>query len=44
MPQGQTPLTPEDVAKLTAGGAQKPPDPQLAKALELVATQVTATR
>jgi carboxyl-terminal processing protease len=42
MPQGQVPLTPEDVAKLSPDAAKDPNDAQLAKALEIVGTEATA--
>jgi carboxyl-terminal processing protease len=42
MPQGQVLLTPEEVAKLSPDAAKDPHDAQLAKALEIVATEATA--
>jgi carboxyl-terminal processing protease len=44
LPEGQIPLSPEDVAKLSAAAAAKPSDAQLAKALEIVRTEAAATR
>ena len=44
MPNGVTPLSTDDVAKLTAAAAAKVPDPQLARALELVVTEAAANR
>jgi carboxyl-terminal processing protease len=44
LPEGQNPLTPDDVTKLTAAQARRLPDTQLAKALEIVGTEATAVR
>jgi carboxyl-terminal processing protease len=44
LPEGSLPLTPEEVAKLSAAAAKTPPDAQLAKALEVVGTEAAATR
>jgi carboxyl-terminal processing protease len=43
LPDGQLPMTPEDVRKLSAAAAAKIPDTQLAKALELVRKQTAPT-
>jgi carboxyl-terminal processing protease len=40
--EGSVPLTPEEVAKLSAAAATKLPDTQLAKALEIVGSVTTA--
>jgi carboxyl-terminal processing protease len=42
LPQGSIPLTPVDVAKLSAAAATKLPDTQLAKALEIVGSTTAA--
>jgi carboxyl-terminal processing protease len=42
LPEGSIPLTPDDVAKLSAAAATKLPDPQLAKALEIVGSATAA--
>ena len=42
LPEGSLPLTPEDVAKLTAAAAKDLADTQLAKALEVVGTEAAA--
>lgn len=39
LPEGSQPLTPEDVAKLTAAAATELPDTQLAKAIEVLGTE-----
>jgi carboxyl-terminal processing protease len=44
LPEGTLPLSPEDVAKLSAAAAAKLPDIQLAKALEIVGTEAAARR
>ena len=44
MPNGALPLSPDDVAKLSAAQAKAVADPQLAKALDLVATAAAASR
>jgi carboxyl-terminal processing protease len=44
LPEGSLPLTPEEVARLTAAAAKDIPDVQLAKALEVVGTEAAATR
>jgi carboxyl-terminal processing protease len=44
LPEGQNPLTPDDVTKLTAAQARRLPDTQLAKAVEIVSTEATAGR
>jgi hypothetical protein len=44
MPTGTLPLSTDDVAKLSAAAAHDVPDPQLAKALELVTTEAAASR
>ena len=44
LPEGSLPLTPEEVAKLTAAAAAKVSDAQLARALEVVGTEAAATR
>jgi carboxyl-terminal processing protease len=44
LPEGSLPLTPEDVARLTAAAAKDIPDVQLAKALEVVGSEAAATR
>jgi carboxyl-terminal processing protease len=41
---GETPLTPDDVRQLTAAQAGSIDDPQLARALEVVASQAVAAR
>ena len=43
LPEGSLPLSPEEVAKLTAAAAKDLPDAQLAKALEIVGTAAAAT-
>ena len=42
LPEGSIPLTPDDVAKLSAAAATKLPDAQLAKALEIVGSTTAA--
>jgi carboxyl-terminal processing protease len=44
LPEGSLPLTPEEVAKLTAAAAKDIPDAQLAKAIEVVGTEAATTR
>ncbi|HEV8281805.1 MAG TPA: S41 family peptidase [Candidatus Limnocylindrales bacterium] len=44
LPEGSQPLTPEEVAKLSAAAARDVRDAQLAKALEIVATEAVAAR
>jgi carboxyl-terminal processing protease len=44
MADGTTPLSPSDIAKLSAAAASTPPDAQLAKAFELVRSERVATR
>lgn len=44
LPEGSLPLTPEEVAKLTAAAAKDLPDAQLAKAIEVVGTEAATTR
>jgi carboxyl-terminal processing protease len=43
LPEGSLPLTPEEVAKLTAAAAKDLPDAQLAKAIEVVGTEAATT-
>jgi carboxyl-terminal processing protease len=42
LPEGSLPLTPEEVAKLTAAAAKDLPDTQLAKAIEVLGTEAAA--
>jgi carboxyl-terminal processing protease len=44
LPEGSVPLTPDEVARLTAAAAKNPPDAQLAKALEIVGKEAAASR
>ena len=44
LPEGSIPLTPEEVAKLSAAAAKDVRDAQLAKALEVVAAEAVAAR
>ncbi|HEV8281519.1 MAG TPA: S41 family peptidase [Candidatus Limnocylindrales bacterium] len=44
LPEGSQPLTPEEVSKLSAAAARDVRDAQLAKALEIVATEAVAAR
>jgi carboxyl-terminal processing protease len=44
LPEGSLPLTPEEVAKLTAAAAKELPDAQLAKAIEVVGAGAATTR
>jgi carboxyl-terminal processing protease len=44
LPEGSLPLTPEEVAKLTAAAAKDLADAQLAKAIEVVGTEAATTR